>query len=39
VVPAQGDGKNLFRTALSDADIQDGKTSWDSTCHVAMLWN
>jgi hypothetical protein len=27
VVPAQGDGKNLFRTALSDADIQDGKTS------------
>jgi hypothetical protein len=26
-VPAQGDGKDLFRTALSDADVQDGKTS------------
>jgi hypothetical protein len=26
-VPAQGDGKNLFRTALSDADVQDGATS------------
>jgi hypothetical protein len=31
-VPAQGDGKNLFQTALSDADIQDGKTSLDPTC-------
>jgi hypothetical protein len=29
-VPAQGDGKNLFRTALSDA-VQDGKTSSVST--------
>jgi hypothetical protein len=26
-VPAQGDGKDLFQTALSDADVQDGKTS------------
>jgi hypothetical protein len=26
-VAAQGDGKDLFRTALSDTDIQNGKTS------------
>ena len=26
-VPAQGDGKDLFQTALSDADVQEGKTS------------
>jgi hypothetical protein len=26
-VPAQGDGRELFRTALSDAGVMDGKTS------------
>ncbi len=26
-VPAQGDSKDLFQTALSDADVQDGKAS------------
>jgi hypothetical protein len=26
-VPAQGDGKDLFQTALSDVDVQEGKTS------------
>jgi hypothetical protein len=25
--PAQGDGKDLFRTALSDADVMGGKTA------------
>jgi hypothetical protein len=26
-IPAQGDGKDLFQTALSNADVLDGKTS------------
>jgi hypothetical protein len=27
-IPAEGEGKNLFRTALSDKDVSDGYTSY-----------